>query len=124
MEFYARNGLKQPAEINRELIASRLLRAVYSERQLNEVMVDFWTNHFNVFIGKAATRWHLPAYDRDVIRPHALGNFKDLLAATAKSPAMLFYLDNFESVAPNQGRQGEGENARRGAILNQRRGGL
>jgi uncharacterized protein (DUF1800 family) len=124
VEFYARNGLKQPAEINRELIASRLLRAVYSERQLNEVMVDFWTNHFNVFIGKAATRWHLPAYDRDVIRPHALGNFKDLLAATAKSPAMLFYLDNFESVAPNQGRQGEGENARRGAILNQRRGGL
>ncbi len=123
VEYYVKNGLKQPAEINRELIASRILRAVYSERQLNEVMVDFWTNHFNVFIGKNATRWHLPAYDRDTIRPNALGNFKELLTATAQSPAMLFYLDNFESVAP-QGRAGEGGKGRAGAILNQRRGGL
>jgi uncharacterized protein (DUF1800 family) len=122
-EYYLKNGLKQPAEINRELIASRILRAVYSERQLNEVMVDFWTNHFNVFIGKNATRWHLPGYDRDTIRPNALGNFKDLLTATAQSPAMLFYLDNFESIAPPV-RAGEGANGRGGAVLNQRRPGL
>jgi len=68
---------------------------------LNEAMVDFWTNHFNVYAGKAATRWFLPEYDRDVIRPNALGNFKDLLTATAQSPAMLFYLDNFQSVSPD-----------------------
>jgi uncharacterized protein (DUF1800 family) len=84
-----------------ELNASRVLRAVYSERQLQEVMVDFWTNHFNVFAQKGADRWFLTSYDRDVIRPNALGNFRDLLEATAKSPAMLFYLDNFQSVSPN-----------------------
>jgi uncharacterized protein (DUF1800 family) len=64
-------------------------------------MVDFWTNHFNVFAGKGADRWLLPAYDRDTIRPHTLGKFYDLLLATAESPAMLFYLDNFQSVSPN-----------------------
>ena len=64
-------------------------------------MVDFWTNHFNVFAQKGADRWFLTSYDRDVIRPNALGNFRDLLEATAKSPAMLFYLDNFQSVSPN-----------------------
>ena len=122
-QYYLQNGLKQPAEINRELIDSRILRAVYSERQLQETMVDFWTNHFNVFIGKNATRWFIPHYDREVIRPNALGNFKELLAATAQSPAMLFYLDNFESMAP-QGRAGEGEMKRGGELLNQRRPGL
>ncbi|MEP6850848.1 MAG: DUF1800 domain-containing protein, partial [Acidobacteriota bacterium] len=69
--------------------------------QLQEVMVDFWQNHFNVFAGKAAVRWYIPSYERDVLRPNALGNFKDLLVGTAKHPAMLFYLDNFESVSPN-----------------------
>jgi hypothetical protein len=64
-------------------------------------MVDFWTNHFNVFAGKGADRWLLPAYDRDTIRPHTMGKFYDLLLATAESPAMLFYLDNFQSVSPN-----------------------
>lgn len=64
-------------------------------------MVDFWTNHFNVYAQKAAVRWYLPSYDRDVIRRHALGNFKDLLIGTAQHPAMLFYLDNFQSVAPD-----------------------
>jgi len=77
------------------------LRAVYSERQLQEVMVDFWTNHFNVFAGKGADRWLLVSYDRDTIRPNAMGKFSDLLLATAQSPAMLFYLDNFQSVSPN-----------------------
>src|ERR1044072_3540275 len=107
-EYYQQNGLMQPQRIVAELQASRILRAVYSERQLQEVMVDFWTNHFNVFANKGADRWLLPAYDRDTIRPNALGKFSELLLATAQSPAMLFYLDNFQSVSPNanQGRRG------------------
>lgn len=106
-EYYEKNGLQPPQRIMMELQASRILRAVYSERQFQEVMVDFWTNHFNVFAGKGADRWLLTAYDRDTIRPHALGKFSDLLLATAKSPAMLFYLDNFQSVSPNmQARRG------------------
>src|SRR5581483_5139569 len=70
-----------------------------SERQLDEVMVDFWENHFSVFAGKGQTRYYLAQYDRDVIRPHALGKFRDLLGAVAKSPAMLFFLDNWQSAA-------------------------
>jgi uncharacterized protein (DUF1800 family) len=100
-KYYRENGLQRPQRIIAELQASRILRAVYSERQLQEVMVDFWTNHFNVFAGKGADRWLLPAYDRDTIRPHAMGKFSTLLQATAQSPAMLFYLDNFQSVSPN-----------------------
>lgn len=100
-EIYREYNLGRPQQITQQLTAARVLRAVYSEKQLQEAMVDFWTNHFNVYANKAATRWFLPEYDRDVIRPNALGNFKDLLLATAKSPAMLFYLDNFQSVAPN-----------------------
>jgi uncharacterized protein (DUF1800 family) len=105
-EYYQQNGLMQPQRIVAELQASRILRAVYSERQLQEVMVDFWTNHFNVFAGKGADRWLLPAYDRDTIRPHAMGKFSELLLATAQSPAMLFYLDNFQSVSPDANRGG------------------
>lgn len=82
-----------------ELTSSRVARAVMSERQLQEVMVDFWENHFTVFAGKGQTRWYLTSYDRDVIRPHALGKFRELLGTVAKSPAMLFYLDNVQSVA-------------------------
>src|SRR6185369_13423533 len=70
-EYYRDHGLQRPQRIIDELQASRILRAVYSERQLNEVMVDFWTNHFNIFAGKGADRWLLPAYDRDTIRPNA-----------------------------------------------------
>ena len=84
-----------------ELSAAKLLRSIYSERQLEEVMTDFWYNHFNVFVGKGPDRYMITAYERDVIRPHVMGKFKDLLVATAKSPAMLFYLDNWESVGPN-----------------------
>ncbi|MCA1621124.1 MAG: DUF1800 domain-containing protein [Acidobacteria bacterium] len=101
VKYMRENGLENPQRIMFELNAARILRAVYSERQLQEVMVDFWTNHFNVFAQKGADRWFLTSYDRDVIRPNALGNFRDLLEATAKSPAMLFYLDNFQSVSPN-----------------------
>src|SRR5688572_15638215 len=103
-EYYRQNGLQQPQRITAELQASRILRAVYSERQLQEVMVDFWTNHFNVFVGKGADRWLLTSYDRDTIRPNAMGKFSELLTATAQSPAMLFYLDNFQSVSPNMSR--------------------
>jgi len=100
-KYYRDNDLQRPQRISDELQASRILRAVYSERQLQEVMVDFWTNHFNVFAGKGADRWLLPAYDRDTIRPNAMSKFSTLLQATAQSPAMLFYLDNFQSVSPN-----------------------
>jgi uncharacterized protein (DUF1800 family) len=82
-----------------DLASARVARAVMSERQLQEVLVDFWENHFTVFAGKGQTRWYLTSYDRDVIRPNALGHFRDLLGAVAKSPAMLFYLDNAQSIA-------------------------
>jgi uncharacterized protein (DUF1800 family) len=102
---------KRPARLTAELQAARVLRAVHSERQLQEVMVDFWFNHFNVFADKGEVRWYVTSYERDVIRPHALGTFPDLLRATARHPAMLFYLDNWRSTradftprrGPNQG---------------------
>jgi hypothetical protein len=96
MELYPPE--KRPAQITLELQSAKLLRAIASERQLQEVMVDFWFNHFNVFDGKGAVRWMLTSYERDAIRPHALGRFRDLLLATARHPAMLFYLDNWMSV--------------------------
>jgi uncharacterized protein (DUF1800 family) len=89
-----------PRAVLQQLQAARIIRAVHSRRQLEEVMVDFWTNHFNVFAGKGVERWLLIPYDRDTLRPNAMGKFSDLVFATAKSPAMLFYLDNFQSVAP------------------------
>src|SRR5436309_1248695 len=87
-------------ELGGELQQLAIVRAALSERQLREVMVDFWTNHFNVFVGKGADRFLLPSHIEETIRPRALGRFDDLLIATAESPAMLFYLDNAESVAP------------------------
>jgi hypothetical protein len=84
-----------------ELAQAKLLRAIYSDRQLEEVMTDFWFNHFNVFVDKGIDRLLITSYERDVIRPRALGKFEDLLVATAKSPAMLFYLDNWLSVGPD-----------------------
>ncbi len=95
-------ALNNPAAvINNEVQSAKLLRAVYSDRQLEEVLTDFWFNHFNVFIGKGADHYLITAYERDAIRPHVLGKFKDLLIATAKSPAMLFYLDNWQSEGPD-----------------------
>src|SRR5581483_5868922 len=95
-------ALKNPQQVViSELVEAKLLRATYSERQLDEVMTDFWFNHFNVFAGKGADRYLLTSYERDVIRSHAMGKFEDLLIATAQSPAMLFYLDNWLSVGPN-----------------------
>ncbi len=92
---------KQNQQVLGEMSEQKLLRAVYSERQLEEVLVDFWFNHFNVFAGKGPTRIYLTEYERDTIRPHVLGNFRELLGATAHSPAMLFYLDNWQSSDPD-----------------------
>jgi uncharacterized protein (DUF1800 family) len=103
-----------------DLAQQKILRAVYSERQLNEVMVDFWFNHFNVFAGKGQVRSYLTEYERDTIRPHVLGKFRDLLEATAESPAMLFYLDNWQSSAP-EGAQTSASNDRRNQRVNPRR---
>jgi uncharacterized protein (DUF1800 family) len=93
------------ALILQDLAAAKVFRAVYSTHQLEEEMADFWFNHFNVYFDKGRDRYMLPTYEREAIRPYALGKFHDLLLATAKSPAMLFYLDNVESVAPNFGQQ-------------------
>ncbi len=92
---------KRPARIALEMQAAKLLRAMMSERQLQEVMVDFWFNHFNVDVRKGEVRWYLTSYERDAIRPHALGKFRDLVRATARHPAMLYYLDNWVSVRPD-----------------------
>lgn len=112
-EFAAmQNGTRM---ISAEVLQSRLLRDVYSERELEAVMTDFWLNHFNVFIGKNQNEpYLLPAYERDTIRPNALGKFEDLLIATAESPAMLVYLDNVQSIGPDSkaAHQAEGFAAR------------
>ena len=92
---------KDQNEIVNELMEAKMIRAVYSERQLAEQLSDFWFNHFNIFIYKDLDRWYLIPYERDAIRPHVLGKFRDLLEATAKSPAMLFYLDNSSSADPH-----------------------
>src|SRR5206468_11137505 len=107
--------------VARDLSEGKLLHAVYSNRQLDEVLADFWFNHFNVYLDKGADRFLLTAYERDVIRPHVLGKFRDLLEATAKSPAMLFYLDNWMSADPNgphpQMAPGRGARGRFGVIM-------
>ena len=99
MELYPPE--KRPFRITAELQAAKMLRAVESERQLQEVMVDFWFNHFNVFAAKGDVRWYVAAYERDVIRPNALGRFPNLVRASARHPAMLFYLDNWLSARPD-----------------------
>ncbi|HKW95756.1 MAG TPA: DUF1800 domain-containing protein [Methylomirabilota bacterium] len=111
MELYPPE--RRPAVVIAQMQAARVTRAVLSERQLEEVMVDFWFNHFNVYAQKGAVRWMLPAYEREAIRPYALGRFRDLVLATARHPAMLFYLDNWLSTradlvvagGPNAGRR-------------------
>ena len=91
-----------PRMVDAEVLQSRMMRDIYSERQLQAVMTDFWLNHFNVYLRKNQNEpYLLSAYERDVIRPHALGKFEDLLVATAKSPAMLVYLDNWLSIGPD-----------------------
>src|SRR5229473_7732027 len=111
---------KRPQRVVAELGMAKVTRAIYSERQLQQVMDDFWFNHFNVFAGKGEDRYYLTSYERDVIQPHAMGKFKDLLTATAKSPAMLFYLDNFLSADPRAADRMAAERAAR----QRRRGGF
>jgi uncharacterized protein (DUF1800 family) len=96
-----RAARQQSQRVLQELGSHKLLRAVYSERQLQEVLVDFWFNHFNVFAGKGPVQAYLTEYEREAIRPHVLGSFRELLGAVAHSPAMLFYLDNWQSSDPN-----------------------
>jgi uncharacterized protein (DUF1800 family) len=114
---------KRPPRIVAELSMSKVTRAIYSERQLQQVMDDFWFNHFNVFAGKGEDRYYLTSYERDVIQPHAFGKFKDLVTATAKSPAMLFYLDNFLSADPRAAERQAMERAMRQQMRYRRFGG-
>jgi len=100
MQQYGAKMEGKPQDVIDDLQQAKLLRAIYSSRQLNEVLVDFWMNHFNVYANKGPDKFMLGEYERDVIRPHAWGKFEDLLRATAESPAMLFYLDNWLSSDP------------------------
>src|SRR5437660_692132 len=104
---------KRPQRVVAELGMAKVRRAIYSGRQLQQVMDDFWFNHFNVFAGKGEDRYYITSYERDVIQPHAFGKFKDLVTATAKSPAMLFYLDNFLSADPRAAQRQAAERAAR-----------
>ena len=97
-----------------DLSEGKLYRAILSNRQLAEQLADFWYNHFNVFLDKGADRYLVPTYEREAIRPHVLGKFRDLLEATAKSPAMLFFLDNWESVAATAPQRGSTKRPQRG----------
>ena len=98
--YMQEKGYKREQDLFRQFINQKVLRAAYSQNQLREVLTDFWFNHFNVSITKNDCAEFIPAYERDVIRPGALGNFSELLLGTAKSPAMSYYLDNFNSSAP------------------------
>jgi uncharacterized protein (DUF1800 family) len=107
---------KRPARVVEELAMAKVTRAIYSDRQLQQVMDDFWFNHFNVYAQKGEVKWYLTSYERDVIQPNTLGKFKDLLTATAQSPAMLFYLDNFLSADPRAAERQAQERAMRQAM--------
>jgi len=98
--YMAKKGLKSDQDLYKEFIDQKIIRAAYTRNQLQEVLTDFWFNHFNVSFFKGECAQFIPAYERDVIRPNALGKFDQLLLASAKSPAMLYYLDNFTSVGP------------------------
>jgi Protein of unknown function (DUF1800) len=104
---------KRPQRVVEELAMAKVTRAIYSERQLQQIMDDFWFNHFNVYAGKGDDKWYLTSYERDVIQPHAFGKFKDLVLATAKSPSMLFYLDNYLSADPRAAQRQATERALR-----------
>ncbi|WP_449435520.1 DUF1800 family protein [Pedobacter steynii] len=96
-DYMEMNGLKPQQELYRQFINQKILRAAYTNNQLRELLTDFWFNHFNVSLTKNQCASFIPAFERDVIRPNVTGKFNDLLLATAKSPAMLIYLDNFTS---------------------------
>jgi uncharacterized protein (DUF1800 family) len=111
IEKYGAGMKGSPRQVLDELQAAKVTRAVYSERQLDEVLVDFWMNHFNVYAAKGPEKFLMAEYERDVVRPRAWGRFEDLLKATAESPAMLFYLDNWLSADPQAGPMARGRRA-------------
>ncbi len=102
LAYMQQKGIKPERELIRQFINQKIVRAAYTNNQLQEVMTEFWFNHFNVSFTKNICGQFIPGYERDVIRPNALGSFEELLMATAKSPAMLLYLDNFSSVGVNE----------------------
>ncbi|TDW96218.1 DUF1800 domain-containing protein [Dinghuibacter silviterrae] len=114
--YMDQKGFKPIQELYRQFYCQKVLRAIYTNNQVLEVMTDFWFNHFNVSVTKGDCAEFIPAYERDVIRPNALGHFGDLLLATAKSPAMLYYLDNFSSTAPVDQPNGKNPPRRSGGI--------
>ncbi len=100
--FYGmQGGVGAQYQIYSELAQAKIVRSILTERQVQEVMTDFWFNHFNIYVNKDSDQWYTTSYERDVIRPHALGKFRDLLLATAESPAMMVYLDNWLSIGPD-----------------------
>ncbi len=110
---------RNPQQVVTELQRAALLRAVYSERQLNELLVDFWENHFSIYAQKDADRLLLTGFDREAIRPFTLGRFRDLLGATAHSPAMLYYLDNWQSSVLRKYPAANGKPARQTGGINE-----
>jgi len=111
-KYMQEKGYKREEELFRQFISQKVLRAAYSQNQLREVLTDFWFNHFNVSITKNDCAVFIPAYERDVIRPFALGSFSELLLRTAKAPAMSYYLDNFNSSAEEAGGAAQGRKNR------------
>jgi uncharacterized protein (DUF1800 family) len=130
--YMEKKGFKPEQELYRQFINQKILRAAYSRNQLRELLTDFWFNHFNVSLTKNQCASFIPAYERDVIRPHVTGKFENLLLATAKSPAMLIYLDNFTSagqpvVLENRGEpqmNGAGKPVRKRVPPKRKQGGL
>jgi uncharacterized protein (DUF1800 family) len=114
---YAARMEGSPRQVLEELQAAKVVRAVHSERQLDELLVDFWLNHFNVYAQKGPLRFLVGEYERDVIRPRAWGRFEDLLVATARSPAMLFYLDNWLSADPQAAARLEAARSQRWGVF-------
>ncbi|MCD9017204.1 DUF1800 domain-containing protein [Parachryseolinea silvisoli] len=100
-KYRQQKGFRPEQELVRQFVNQKILRAVYTQNQVQEVLTDFWFNHFNVSFTKGICTLYIPAYERDVIRPNALGRFNDILLATAQSPAMLLYLDNASSSGVN-----------------------
>lgn len=116
--YRASKGLREEKELLRQFLNQKVIRATYSNNQLHEVLTDFWFNHFNVSLTKNDCAEFIPVYERDAIRPHVTGKFENLLFSTAKSPAMLFYLDNFNSTGTND--EMESQIAKRKARFNKK----
>ncbi|MEJ7672842.1 MAG: DUF1800 family protein [Chitinophagaceae bacterium] len=116
--YMQQNGLRPVQELYRQFISQKIVRAAYSNNQLQEILTDFWFNHFNVSLTKNDCAQFIPNYERDVIRPNVFGKFENLVLATAKSPAMLIYLDNFSSAGENMNPQ-QNQNVRKRMAQNQ-----